>query len=380
MCQISQRTTKAASRWAVVCVCVCVSTTLCGNHRVNLVEAACFAFVNKGLHGDLFCASLFLQSSGMFLRLCVAAKVLSANAVVRRDRPAGNSLRLELAQFLFDAKSSVLDHQRLMPSGRARKDTVVTVRAPMIDLREWHDKVSAGQAIEAVVAEDSCAEPSMKKHARCLLDFVLLFNGCWRQPVWQHHCLHPTCCRGEDGAFDEGVMRKKMVAAVLCLLFATMPTTPEKGKWTKTWPCLVWFAQGLGVHDTIRQALALACEEGHASRPAGTANQPGGDDGSGFDVDLQAIRGVRRRRSESFAANAESKYNLFLMCVLMEPLRFLCAWFLRASSASHSGVDQWPPASDLASVGEGGTSALASVRGPHAHMQPNIRPHTCVCV
>ena len=96
-----------------------MSATLCGNHRVNLVEASAFCYVDGTLHGDLFCATLFLASSGMFLRICLAAKILASKAELRRSPAssgASENFKVGFAQLLLDAKVSELEHARLMPT------------------------------------------------------------------------------------------------------------------------------------------------------------------------------------------------------------------------------------------------------------------------
>ena len=94
-----------------------MSATLCCNQRVNLVEALALCFDDK-LHGDLFCATLFLASSGMFLRICLAAKILASKAELRRSPAssgASENFKVGFAQLLLDANVSELEHARLMP-------------------------------------------------------------------------------------------------------------------------------------------------------------------------------------------------------------------------------------------------------------------------
>ena len=62
-----------------------------------------------------------------------------------------------------------------------------------------------------------------------------------------------------------------MVSCMLGVLFARLPGTPEKGKWTKTWPCVTWFVAALSVHGVLRECLKTIhynCVEGVAIRGA----------------------------------------------------------------------------------------------------------------
>ena len=66
--------------------CEFVSYTLCGNHRVNLVEVAMYGYVSPTFAGDLYCTTLFLGGSGMFLRVCLAMKAMVAKAEIGRGK------------------------------------------------------------------------------------------------------------------------------------------------------------------------------------------------------------------------------------------------------------------------------------------------------
>ena len=322
----------------------CISATLCGNHRVNLVEAASFLYIDERLHGDLFCTTVFFGASGMFLRFCLASKVLASTADMLRTPPPSCDLPLEFLQFLLDARVSELQHARLMPT---RQGAVAETTPDSIDLREWHSLFNKGMSLDEIVSADASRDKALKKYARSLLELIAIFNGDISVDKWHHHCCSPSCCSGTAGPHDVSIMRRRMVDSVLKVVLATLPTTPQKGKWTKTWPCVVWFLRAMGVHNMFSQALRITSE--HHRQPQ-VAPSVGDDVVSGMDIDFARIKGIRRQRAEKFASNPSVRFNVSLVCVVLEPLRFLCGWFLGASSATFGGRDVMPPAIDLSSV------------------------------
>ena len=118
-----------------------------------------------------------------------------------------------------------------------------------------------GQSVETLVSRDPCG-PRQKRHVQCLLELLRVFNGKLHLPPWHHDCMHPSCCYRSGRPCNIDAMREKMTVAMVLSLLASMPTVPEKGKWTKTWPYSAWSTQGLGFNDTVRQALLLACDGG----------------------------------------------------------------------------------------------------------------------
>ena len=158
-----------------------VSASLCGNHRTNLVEASSFLYIDDCLHGDLFCATLFLATTGMFLRICLAAKVLVAEAEMKRcPAPSGlqEEFKVEFAQFLLDAKMSEWEHARLMPSASKAKRHKVEESEdghapPELDLREWHSRAKLGEPLDDIAkSADTRIHKAVVQYARLLIQFV----------------------------------------------------------------------------------------------------------------------------------------------------------------------------------------------------------------
>ena len=333
-----------------------VSATLCGNHRVNLVEASAFCYVDDTLHGDLFCTTLFLASSGMFLRICLVAKILASKAELRRSPAsscASEDFKVGFAQVLLDAKVSELEHARLMPiaisAQRHSVEAQLFHEVPCeIDCRDWYRRAKAGEAVMDICKS---ADPRLGKavvqYAGLVVSLITCFNAGWTSIRWVHHCERPDCCKGIAGAFDPDQMQTQMVQIVMKLLLSSLPSTPEKGKWTKTWPCVTWFLRALCPHGMLRELLAIAglkqvAAPQHAA-PASDATK------SGLDIDFAAIRGMRRDHAVAFVNKPETQHNIILLGVLLEPLRYLCAWSLKASSARHGAKRRFPAAMDLAS-------------------------------
>ena len=333
-----------------------VSASLCGNHRTNLVEASSFLYIDDCLHGDLFCATLFLATTGMFLRICLAAKVLAAEAEMKRcPAPSGpqEEFKVEFAQFLLDAKMSEWEHARLMPSASKAKRHKVEESEdghapPELDLREWHSRAKLGEPLDDIAkSADTRIHKAVVQYARLLIQFVCFFNGHWSSLVWQHHCLSPGCCRGSAGNYDTKAMRNSMSKLVLLLIFSSLPTTPQKGKWTKTWPCVTWFARALMPHSMLARLLHIA---GLKQQTAPSQPTPQEDSiKSGMDIDFPAIKGMRRDRTSRFVNRCDTQHNVMFLCLLLEPLRYLCAWFMKSCNTTYEGKRRWPAAMDLAS-------------------------------
>ena len=330
-----------------------MTLTLCGNHRVNLVEGASYAYICPKFSGDLYCTTLFICSSGMFLRICLAAKVLARRAVMGREQKRDEELTYEWAQFLLDARVFHLESDRLMPGGgllpRARAAGADGDGCTSIDLREWRRQLRHGASLQSVVDNDPCKDMVVKKYAQLLMSFILVFNCHLGLTSWTHECESPECCMRNGIPFVVEVMREKMSAVASALVLSSLPTTPEKGKWTKSYPCIVWFARCVGPHNMLRDIVELAAD----GLPEQIVRAKGGEDDDavqcGMDVDFAAIKGYRRQRASAFVSNQDTRFHIFLFCIVVEPLRFLCSFFLRSVSGSHGGGVEHPPAMDLAS-------------------------------
>ena len=162
------------------------------------------------------------------------------------------------------------------------------------------------------------ADPRLGKavvqYAGLVVSLITCFNAGWTSIRWAHHCERPDCCKGIAGAFDPEQMKTKIMQIVMKLLLSSLPSTPEKGKWTKTWPCVTWFLRALCPHGMLRELLAIAglkqvAAPQHAA-PASDATK------SCLEIDFVAIRHAERSRCRVCQQARDPAQHYLALCVV----------------------------------------------------------------
>lgn len=158
--------------------------------------------------------------------------------------------------------------------------------------------------------------------------FLHVFNG----PLWDysHYCTGPDCCRGPDGTpYHLPTTKARMKRAVVKVIYRDLPRLPEKAKWGKTFPCVVWFI------------LAMACRMLQYSYdiafdPKDFAVKVKMADVGNFDyfeqVNWRGTQGIRAANGRELIQDPNSLIMLVLLAVIMESLHYLHMWLLLMSS------------------------------------------------
>ncbi len=147
------------------------------------------------------------------------------------------------------------------------------------------------------------------------------------------------------------VQRAGLATARVC--YRTMPWKPNPKKWTKLGTALDWHLVAVGLNvlglqlDTAYQEISISAS---MSEDINAAPDPE----LVQDVSWHELEGKRFRSYRSAVKQPSFLQDVTVLCVVMEPLRYLSRWFLRRSSLVRRNFAQArgrpPPLADLAWV------------------------------
>lgn len=149
----------------------------------------------------------------------------------------------------------------------------------------------------------------------------------WNGPLWDgERCIHYqplNCTRSKEDIVQE------MSASVKDYLFSTMPCVPAANKWTKLGPCCDWVCMALLTHNLLNHVFC------RLKAPKTETLQEGIDDIDEElrkDVAFRAVAGKRYNASRAFLGEADSLLLMVRLCLVLEPLRCLSGFWMRAAS------------------------------------------------
>ena len=179
--------------------------------------------------------------------------------------------------------------------------------------------------------------------------FVAVFNGHLSEgPV--HYCSSWACCQEDAGpGWNLSVMRKKMKRELINFMFACLPTTPSRGKWTKQGPCLAFFVRCLCCVNCLPLLWPFAFQGLSVQVMWGVDLA----DPYTQEVNWSAVAGSRASRAGSLITQVSTPTVLLIFAIVLEPIQaYLTPWFLAASRATKRKMrSSWthPPLLDLVS-------------------------------
>ena len=163
--------------------------------------------------------------------------------------------------------------------------------------------------------------------------FTSVFN-CLPSGKLAHRCPDPSCCNN----FDIEVTKTKMRRALVLLPFRSMPSVPQRSKWTNVFPCVIWFILGLATH-----ALPLAWPLAFKSLNVRVVGVKFNEKGFADHVELEQIcwretQSKRAASGETLVTTPSTLPHLLMLGLVMEPIMFLTMWFMKRSAPSA----RWP--------------------------------------
>jgi hypothetical protein len=131
---------------------------------------------------------------------------------------------------------------------------------------------------------------------------------------------------------DWPAFKIRVVRAICDVFFRSMPMRPSKGKWTKLGPSLDWWMEGLGVMGIVSRCWRVAyLKLSMRSTRDGPATK---DPEILQDFHWHALEGARFTVINSTIHDAATLTWIIILCIVIEPLRFITQWFIRRSSPS----------------------------------------------
>ena len=137
-----------------------------------------------------------------------------------------------------------------------------------------------------------------------------------------------------------------MTLALLRVLLPGQPMAPNSGKWTKLYSSLDFFVIG-GFNGCLFALSEVAYQKMSFQE---LLQKPGGlkvDDGA--EADWQQVAGRRYLRTMATLSDSNSQFLRLLLCVVLEPLRYLTFTFLKYGRRV-TVFDRTPPVFDMIST------------------------------
>ena len=201
----------------------------------------------------------------------------------------------------------------------------------------------------------SHAEPTATRRRKHILlkrawdEYRRCFNGhIWRDEIVgiaKHHLL--------PGIVPPS--RQAVVKAIAGVHFRSLPVSPQPKKWTKLGTSLDWHLLNVGCMNMLPRLLPRAFAKFSAPSDGG-----GGDEEAkpfeflSGDFDYHKVESAMYRAYSAGVAAAPFLPSTIIMCIVMEPLRYITKWFLRRSSVARRTRAQLrsrrPPLCDLMSA------------------------------
>lgn len=309
-----------------------IATSLfhCGNHRVNLIENVTADVLGHDVSVFMICGSTFFSMGGNYLRLVQAL---------------GVGVDRWMAKPVFG-----LPPEDAKPTTDELMDYCVRNYKGFTDVKD--DAWSSDEDEQTNETDEANMDDAVRKGRRDFRrrhylyrksweSFVAIFNGI----IWA-----TACTVGPHYALDLvdfANLKHRAVVAIARVLFRSMPKRPCKGKWTKLGPCADWWMLALGTMNLLTRLWNIAYKEflitvvklACASEPELTQ-----------DFNWHELRSKRCKYIESGLTEA-TVTSLVILCIVLEPLRFLTKWFLKRGSSfrrtRRQKAGKTPPLCDL---------------------------------
>ena len=166
-----------------------------------------------------------------------------------------------------------------------------------------------------------------------------VLNGQWWLPCVQHYCLGLSCCvQGKISCIN------RVIEALMKTVLSKAPGCPAVNKWSKLGPCVDILMSGIVLHQILPRAFALMKRRG-----ADMQGKARGDDDDGDYVaalDFSALQGKRFSAALAMLQDRQAHAAIICLVIVLEPLRAVTAWFMRAASQTIDPCSR-PPILDL---------------------------------
>ena len=127
------------------------------------------------------------------------------------------------------------------------------------------------------------------------------------------------------------ITRRRVVTAIRELCVSSLPWTPNRGKWTKTGPCVDFYFR-----SNLCGVLAQVWNAAYG-KDCYTNNEASIDAGWFEETAWRALQGSRAKRGSKLVHDLEFPILTTMLAILLEPLRWLAGWFLHISSPETRG-------------------------------------------
>jgi hypothetical protein len=178
-------------------------------------------------------------------------------------------------------------------------------------------------------ASDSEPEAEAGRGHQLLTKKADRFFQFWNGPLWDGgRCVHYQplgCTRSREDIVQE------MAESAKDYLFSAIPAVPAVNKWTKLAPCCDWVCMALLVHNLLNH-LFCRLKAPNETLQEGIDLEADIDEELRKDVAFAAVVGKRYSKSRAFLGEAGTLLVSVCLCLVLEPLRSLSSFWMRAAS------------------------------------------------
>lgn len=297
----------------------------CSLHQSQLVEASVLSIAGVKLLSRLYSITLFLRTSGHFLRMLRLLKhCIQKNLIIRDICECGPPSQL-MKSYTRELVEYLCSHRQ---------------RFTRFDRRP--SRVGVGEVMSGSESDGrgDAGDDALPRGRREYLKAAQAFSDTWNGPLWEPRFVHyaPAGSR-----LSESDCAAQMASTCRDFLLRMIPPVPAANKWTKLGPCCDVIMSSLLAHGIFRDIfLGLKFD----TSAIGVEESGDLDDQLRSDVQFRAVQGKRFAASCDFLRSAKHVLVLVRLCLVLEPIRFLTAFWLRRASECEDPCSQ-PPVFDM---------------------------------
>ena len=335
----------------------------CHLHANKIVESTVLNVSGMALLSRLYSFTLFLRTSGYFLRLILSVRSLvrqSGELIIKSDLPSAHDILLNQEAMSYLAgniwrttqarrhnNQSNQRNQIHHSMGQLEQEDVEEQRGLDSWVREIVARAATCQAPELPSTSSSSSARRLGKFKMVITKFVCICNGRFDQVAVVHHCWGAGCCSCRADT------ETRLVEALTSFPLSTVPVVLDARSWTALGPCLDRVLSYMCLYRFAVRLLPVAYGPlSFANATEAPVQQGDVVATDALDEELQkhtrfhAVAGKRYKASKRFFEDPTQLIPVIMLAIVMEPLRYVSAWLMAASR----GVEhpcRWPPLVDM---------------------------------